>query len=115
MKNYKNSWFNAGASDIASLVIRGANYLAQVHFGGDDSYRCYLIDEDYELPTHYKKIGECESWASIIDDFEITTKIRADKIEFFRAGDFGFLIRVTAFKQFIGSSVFLDEKFKNYN
>lgn len=73
-----------------------------ISFGADGEYFCYIIDENYEVPNHYKLIDTYTNWLKIYDDEELTFKIYAPVIAIYRAGIYGLIIRI------IGKS--LDEK-----
>lgn len=100
MKNYKD--FNKkfiGESDVAALIMvgcRGSSGLVTepLYFGADNSYYAYIIDEQTAVPEHYSKVAEFNHWFKIYDDQRLTTKIVADVIEVYQAGNFGVLIRV---------------------
>lgn len=93
MKNYKEYPMMAlGSSDIASLVARGCDNLAEIKMGGDGSYKAHYITEECEIPNHYEKVFECHHWIKIYDDDIMVADIRADKISLYRAGDYGIII-----------------------
>jgi len=105
MKNYKEFESKSlerkyiGSSDIASLILVGCGEngleLKELHFGEDGSYQAYIIDnKDVEIPSHYSLVAEFETWLKIYDDEELTQRFNADKIEIYRAGEMGCIIRL---------------------
>lgn len=100
MKDYKD--FNKtfiGESDVGALIMvgcRGSSGLVAepLRFGADDSYYGRIVDEHTAVPEHYSKVAEFNHWFKIYDDQRLTTKITADVIEVYQAGNFGVLIRV---------------------
>lgn len=108
--DYKFVNLYVGYSDIATVTCMGMTdkegleptdnhikYLP-VHFGGDDTYAAYLITDEVEVlesvAQHYKLQGTFKHWMKIYDDEECTLQLRANKIEVYRAGDYGMLIRL---------------------
>ena len=73
-----------------------------IRFGADGDYFCYLIDENYEVPSHYKLINTYTNWLKIYDDENLTFKIDAPVIAIYRAGIYGLIIKIIGKK--------LDEK-----
>lgn len=65
-----------------------------INFGADAEYFCYIIDESYEVPSHYKLVETFANWIKIYDDESLTFKIDAPVIALYRAGMFGIIIRV---------------------
>lgn len=94
---------NIGESDIATLIMVGCPVeesdeliTKPLYFGADGDYKAYYINEgDIDIPEHYEKIAEFSTWLKIYDDTELTSTIRGEKIEVFRAGDFGCIIKVS--------------------
>ena len=92
-----------GTSDIATLIMVGcpieeSNELITkpLYFGEDDNYKAYYINEDnIDIPEHYKKVAEFSTWLKIYDDTGLTSTIKGERIEVFRAGDFGCIIKVS--------------------
>ncbi len=97
MKNYKDFEKRfIGGSDSAFLTITGADGTkTELKFGEDGEYYAYIVQEDTEIGSHYVKRAEFEGSATITDDDGDEIKLIADKIEFFRAGDFGCIIRLS--------------------
>lgn len=88
-----------GSSDIASLVLRGCSYnggpeLTELHFGGDNSYSAYIVDAETEIPGHYSHIVTFASWLWIYDDNGLTARYTANRIEVYRAGEMGCIIKL---------------------
>lgn len=88
-----------GYSDVAALVVVGigadsnemeSNFL---RFGGDDGYNAYIVDEQTEIPDHYKLVMNLKFWTKIYDDAGLTLKVYADQIKIYRAGEFGVIIQ----------------------
>lgn len=95
MKNYKDypKQF-IGESDIASLTLRSPGRLEFLNFGEDGDYRAYIVDENAKIGEHYELELEFSEWLTIYDDTELTFKARAEKINVYRAGDFGCIIQL---------------------
>jgi len=99
MKNYKEFEKEyIGSSDIASLILVGCGEnslkLKELHFGGDGSYQAYVVDRETEIPKHYKKAEEFNIWLKIYDDEELVKEFEADKIEVYRAGEMGCIVKL---------------------
>ena len=85
-----------GASDSAYLTITGANGTkAKLKFGEDGEYYAYIVPENVEIGNHYVKRAEFEGSVTITDDDGDGIMLIADKIEFFRAGEFGCIVRLS--------------------
>lgn len=89
----------AGSSDIATLLAVGIgedNKLKTdfVYFGEDGSYKCYILCKSQEVPKHYEKLFTFKNCLKIYDDEQVTMNFWADKIEIYRAGEMGFLIKL---------------------
>lgn len=92
MKTYKDfEKVQLGGSDCARLIL-SCDRLEYLHFGSDGEYSAYFVNEEIELPSHYEKVFECGYSLWIYDDEERTLKVSGDKIEIYRAGDFGCII-----------------------
>ena len=78
-KDYEKIYI--GESDRAELTLRFFNSEKKaidyqgLHFGGDNAYDAYLInDENVEIPAYYQLVLESNSpWLDIIDDANIIT------------------------------------------
>ena len=95
MKTYKEfEIVNIGGSDGAALILASPEKLEYLYFGEDGEYKAYFINEEIEIPSHYTKRAEAESWLRIYDDDEkaIEIEIEAEHIEIYRAGEMGCLI-----------------------
>lgn len=97
MKTYKNFEKRfIGASNSAYLTLTGADGAkAELKFGEDGEYYAYIVPENTEIGNHYTKRAEFEGSVTITDDDGDEVRLIADKIEFFRAGEFGCVIRLT--------------------
>lgn len=96
-KDFKKEYI--GSSDIASLILAGCDNnglsLRELHFGGDGSYNAYIVDDDLEeIPGHYHKVAEFESWLKIYDDDGLVYSLNGEKIIVYRAADFGCIIQI---------------------
>ena len=95
MKNYKNYEKQfIGSSDIASLTLRAPRKAMLLDFGQDARYSAYVVDEECEIPEHYTLVAEAENWMKVYDDDQLTAEFRANRIEVYRAGEMGCLIRL---------------------
>ncbi|WP_127009511.1 hypothetical protein [Veillonella sp. CHU110] len=94
VKNYKEFQTRLGASDIASLTVRFPMHAMAVHFGEDANYTAYVITDAQEVPAHYRQVAEGKSWCKVYDDEELMAEFWANKIEIYRAGEMGCLIRL---------------------
>ena len=93
MKTYKEfETVNIGGSDGAALILARPEKLGYLYFGEDGEYKAYFINEEIEIPSHYTKRAEAESWLRIYDDDEKAIEIEAEHIEIYRAGEMGCLI-----------------------
>lgn len=109
MSSYKDRVIYLGGSDIASLLLRGCSKILKdrkndedwqiepkiLELNGDGLYRSYFVNENIEIPKHYKKVYECLHWLWIYDDDRKVANIKCkdNKIEVYRAGDYGILIK----------------------
>lgn len=69
MKNYKDfEKIYIGMSDGANLILDGGiGKLEYLFFSEDGNYMAYFVDEEIEIPQHYKKVYECEmDWISMM-------------------------------------------------
>lgn len=100
MKNYKDfEKVFIGDSDIASLILAGCEkskglVLKELHFGIDNSYYAYVVDEDTEIGSHYKLAAEFDTWMKIYDDDSLVKSYTADKIKVYRAGEMGCIVQL---------------------
>lgn len=88
-----------GESDIAKLVMFGCTDEGAkpevLCFGEDGDYSAYIVDDmSCEIPEHYEKVAEFSSWLKIYDDNGLTLDLNAKKIEVFRSGSFGCIIKI---------------------
>ena len=106
-KTYKD--FNKiyiGESDRAELTLRFYDFekkatgFQTLHFGGDDMYRAYFVqDEEVDIPDYYQLVFESKTpWLDIIDDRGILTFNCLENIKIYRAGDFGCIIVLSHLK-----------------
>lgn len=102
MDGYKKNTVDLGCSDIASLTVRYCsdmqnNYMKAdvLIFGSDGDYTGYIVEDDnVVIPDYYKLVLEAKTWIVIYDDDSLVYKARAKKIEIYRAGDFGCIIKL---------------------
>lgn len=98
MKSYKDFRKDyIGFSDIASLILVGCGEnglkLQELHFGGDGTYKAYVVKEkDVEIGEHYKKVADFSSWLKIYDDEGLSYRVDADYIVVYRAAEMGCII-----------------------
>lgn len=97
---------HVGGSDRASLFAIGfdVNYgwrFVPIHFGADDSYKAYICTEQAEIGAHYHLVGELYHEIRIIDDDDgnCTFEASADRINLWRAGEFGFVVQLCGLKK----------------
>lgn len=97
-KNYKDfdqKWI--GESDIATLILVGGSSeglkVEQLHFGIDNYYDAYMVNENISIPSHYEKVAEFKYWMKIYDDNGLNETIKADNIIVYRAGEMGCVIQ----------------------
>ena len=91
-----------GASEYAALIAVGPNDGLKteiINFGGDGSYKAYVVDEDAEIQEHYRLVTEFKNWAKIYDDCDLTQSFRASLIKIYRAGDYGCIIQLIGAKE----------------
>ena len=89
-----------GESERAELTLRFFNFEKKaidhkgLHFGGDNAYSAYLIqDEEVEIPNYYQLVFENNSpWINIIDDMNVITLNNLENVKIYRAGDYGCII-----------------------
>lgn len=92
-----------GTSDIATLIMVGCPVeesdeliTKPLYFGEDGDYKAYYINEDnIDIPERYEKVAEFSTWLKIYDDTGLTSTIKGERIEVFRAYDFGCIIKVS--------------------
>lgn len=98
MSYYKDHVELLGSSDVASLVLRGIQdgkeAVKLLNFGEDGDYQAYLIKNDDEVPSHYHLEEVFQYWMKVYDDDSMTIDLKGDKIEVYKAGMRGCLIRV---------------------
>ena len=81
-----------GFSDIASVLLRGCDAVAELHFGGDGSYSAYVVTKETEIGEHYSPVFSCRTWLWVYDDDECMLRVSAPEITVYRAGDYGCVI-----------------------
>lgn len=95
-RNYKEAEKRyIGSSDCARLILDGPGEVMHLSFGEDDSYDAYIIDDSYEIGEHYDKCAEFSGWLKVYDDEGLTAKFCGDRIEVYRAGQFGCIIKIS--------------------
>lgn len=95
-----------GCSDIASLIFVGIRpdeeetpeldhlKTLPLHFGGDRGYSAYTVDADAEIPLHYVLVASFKHWLKVYDDDSLVAKLSADRINVYRAGEYGCIIQL---------------------
>jgi hypothetical protein len=72
-----------GGSDVAALILVGCKehgiHTDVLHFGEDNSYNAYIVDELAIIPDRYKLVHEFSSWMKIYDDDSMVKKFEAEK------------------------------------
>lgn len=95
-KDYKKQ--GIGYSDIASLIMEGIRdgevKLERLLFGGDNDYDAYIVDDKAEIPEYYSKVAEFDKWFMLYDDERRVMNVHADKINVYRAGEYGCIIQI---------------------
>ena len=96
MKPYKSyARRSIGASDIASLTIRGASLDPMaLNFGEDGSYSAYIVDGEAEIGAHYELVATTKIWLWVFDDEGDREEFRAETINVYRAGEMGCIIQL---------------------
>jgi len=101
MKSYKEyDKQYIGSSDIAALILVGITKEEGVvsvvlHFGGDDAYSAYIVDEEAEIGNHYHKVAEFETWLKIYDDAGLVDTFEAPRIAVYRSAERGCIIHIS--------------------
>lgn len=95
-KEYEKQYI--GNSDIASLILAGSSpngmKLYDLHFGIDDSYQAYIVDDKAVIGEHYHLEAEFNIWLKIYDDDSLVKRFNADIIRVYRAGMQGCIIQL---------------------
>lgn len=100
MKFYKDRKEDIGSSDVAALVLMGPKFgeglrTQILNFGEDGCYSAYIVDDpEVEIPNHYKKMAKFCKWLKIYDDDGLCKDYRAEKINVYRAGEYGCIIQL---------------------
>lgn len=105
-EKHKSAFVNLGDSDIAQLTMlgyspeQGATPKA-LKFGGDGSYRAWIVDNEGLVPDYYTLVAEYDTWLKIYDDDDLVFYCyRHDAaIKVYRAGEYGCLICITTKKR----------------
>lgn len=92
--HHSYSKVSLGGSDIASLILRAPEKLAELFMGEDGEYSAYVVDGECLIPSWYTQAFECESWLRVYDDENMVEKFRGDVIRVFRCGAFGIIIQI---------------------
>ena len=93
MDDYKKNIIQLGFSDIATLLLRSCDAQPmEIKFGGDGSYKAYVVNDKSLVPEFYHKEYECSKWLWVYDDNRKVAELTGEKISVYRAGDFGLLI-----------------------
>lgn len=99
-KSYKEyDKCHIGSSDIASLILAGNKgckglTLHALHFGIDDSYSAYIVDDKAVIGEHYHLEAEFNGWLKIYDDDGLVKDLRAETARVYRAGMQGCIIQL---------------------
>ena len=107
MKNYRTYEKQfIGESNCAALVAvgmkpeaeraEGAHWMKTqpIAFGEDGAYMARVVDEEAEIPSHYKLEATFAHWMKIYDDNEMTFSTRAKEIRIYQAGSMGTIIQL---------------------
>lgn len=95
MKNYKQQIKTfIGASDRAELTCVSNGKEFPLYFGQDNAYHAYILDETYDIPSHYDLVYSFENDLKIIDDEKYEVNFNGKKIEVYRAKEMGCIVRV---------------------
>ena len=83
-----------GTSDIAALTVRSIYNVANIKFGGDDSYSAYEVFGNVEIGEHYEKVFSGDTWLWIFDDRERAYAAHHSgmKVDIYQAGSKGCII-----------------------
>lgn len=97
--SYKDRVLSLGFSDYATLVAVGFESekgikSELIKYGGDSSYKAYVVNENVEIPKHYKLVVSFDKWVKVYNDVGLVLDVLADKINIYRAGEFGTLIQL---------------------
>lgn len=87
LKAFNNSTPSTNLFELEVRRIKWDNI-----FSEDGDYSAYFVYEEIEIPSHYRKVFECKNSLWIYDDEERTLKVNGERIEIYRAGDFGCII-----------------------
>jgi hypothetical protein len=91
---YKEKEISFGSSDVSRLIVDSPNQLEHLEFGSDGAYKAYIVGEKTEIPSHYQKKLEMKNWVKIYDDSGLVASFHADKIIFYRAGEFTAIVQL---------------------
>lgn len=105
MNKYKEVRISLGGSDIALITCVGIIENKEdssksdigthfLKFGQDGEYGAYVIDQTIEVPAHYQKVAEFINWMATYDDNGHCNKFHAERIELYRAGEMGAIVRL---------------------
>lgn len=87
-----------GDSDIGALIVAGGDMKPQyLNFGEDGKYTAYVITggAGVEIGSHYRHILTACGYVKIYDDEGLTFSAHAEKINIYRAGEFGCIVELT--------------------
>lgn len=106
MKNYHDcKKYDLGWSDISMITAVGVGENGikseYIYYGSDGDYSAYLADEETAIPDYYEKTADFENWATFYSDYYAALSIKAEKIEVYRAGDFGTIIKCKGLKRIV--------------
>lgn len=102
MSKYKNyyqySEIEIGKSKNSNLVLVGMTEQGLkselLQFGEDGEYTAYVIDDDFEIPSHFQLVHSFKKWMRVYDDDRSTFELlNASEINVYRYGDLGCIIQ----------------------
>lgn len=93
--NYKEfKKVHIGTSDIAALTLRSVCDVANLSFGGDNSYYAYECFGEVEIPERYNLVFEGKTWLRIYDDNGLSyiKHKHGQTVKIYRCGDYDCII-----------------------
>lgn len=100
MIDYKLNWdpdyrFCLGCTDIAALKLsNGKGRTDEIYTGEDGCFYADVYTERMEIPSGYKLHSLWSDHLEVSDDDEVTASFDAYRIEIFRRGTYGTIIRL---------------------
>lgn len=89
MKKYENfPKHTLGTSADGMYIMRSGALVALLVFSdeGPAARSAFICDEPVKLPDHFYRAFGGENWLKIYDDRGLTFRVRANKIDVYRAG-----------------------------